>query len=62
VVLTETNLQHVASGRNLINILRFKYDQIRLNQSIKPDPLLDDAPDGWFEFMLPSRFPPMTAG
>ncbi len=58
ILLTEENLQHVGNGRNLINILRFKYDQIRLFQTIKPDDLLDAVPHGWYSWMFVA--PPQT--
>lgn len=53
VLITEFNLQQVASGRSLINVLRFKYDQIRLLQSIKPDLQLDTSPSGWAPWEFP---------
>jgi len=54
VLLTERNLQHIASGRNLINILRFKYDQVRLLQKIKEDEVLDAEPAGWIPWTFPA--------
>ncbi len=57
VALTETNLQHVASGRNLINILRRKYDQVRLLQVITQDATLDAAPRNWVPWTFPAPTP-----
>jgi|AGTN01.3.fsa_nt_gi hypothetical protein len=44
IVITEAHLRRVARGHNFINILRRKYDQVRLLKQVAFLPGLDDMP------------------